>query len=86
MIFRLLMFVIDIYVLVVIARVVVSWVRVDPGHPAVQFLHNVTEPLLAPIRSVIDPWQRNWGIDLSPLVLLIALGIVERMLWALAIH
>jgi len=30
-----------------------SWVQVDPYHPAVKFLHDVTEPVMAPIRNLM---------------------------------
>ncbi len=80
---RLLLFAIDVYILIVLARVIVSWVRIDPEHPAVLTVRKLTEPLLAPIRRVIDPWQRQWGIDFSPVVLIIALGLLQGLLAAL---
>jgi YggT family protein len=68
---------IDVYVLIVVAAVVVSWMRLDPKHPAVSLLVRLTEPALAPIRRVVPPVG---GLDLSPLVLVIALQLVKRLL------
>lgn len=67
---------IDLYSLIVIAAVVVSWTNLPREHPAVRFLDRLTEPLLAPIRKVLPPMG---GIDFSPLVLLIGLRFLTRL-------
>lgn len=68
---------IDLYSIVVLAAVVMSWVRADPRHPLVAMVYRLTEPALAPIRRVLPP---TGGIDFSPMVLLIALRVF-RSLW-----
>jgi len=68
--------IIDLYVLVVLAAVVMSWIRPNPGNPLVQLVYNLTEPVLAPIRRVIPPIG---GLDLSPLVLLVILQFLRRL-------
>lgn len=68
---------IDLYSLVVIAAVVVSWIDVDPENPVVRFLRQVTEPVLEPIRRVLPD---TWTVDLSPLVLLLALALLRSLL------
>ena len=60
-----------------IARVLVSWLAPTGGGGIVAFIYRVTEPILAPIRRVIPPTS---GIDWSPLVALLLLGIVTRLL------
>ena len=50
--------------------VVLSWVAPDVRNPAVQLLARVCEPVLRPVRRVLPPLG---GLDLSPLLLLIAL-------------
>ena len=55
-------------------RALVSWVNPDPYNPIVRFLYRVTEPVLRPIRHRL-PVTMN--LDLSPLVVLLALKIVE---------
>jgi YggT family protein len=74
---RLIATLIDIYVWIVLAAVVVSWMRLDPKHPAVSLLARLTEPALAPIRRVLPPLG---GLDLSPLVLIVALQLLRRLL------
>ncbi len=76
-----------LYSLVVIAAVLVTWVNADPWNPIVRFLRKATEPAFARIRRWI-PFAVIGGIDLSPLVLLIAIRIADRIinetLWRLA--
>jgi YggT family protein len=67
-----------IYELVVIVRVLFSWIRVDEYHPVAQWVYRLTEPLLEPIRRIL-PTGRT-GIDFSPLLLLLALSVVQQML------
>jgi YggT family protein len=74
---RLIVTLIDLYSLVVLAAVVMSWVRADRRHPLVQLVYNLTEPALAPIRRVLPPMG---GLDFSPMILLVALRIF-RGLW-----
>jgi YggT family protein len=67
---------IDVYSLIVVASVVVSWTSVPREYPAVRLLHRLTEPVLAPIRKVLPPMG---GIDFSPLVLLIGLRVLTSL-------
>jgi YggT family protein len=66
-----------LFELLILARVVLSWIQLDPYNPIVQFIHNTTEPILAPVRRRLPPTS---GMDLSPLVVLIAAYILETIL------
>lgn len=66
----------SVYLWIVIARAVISWVNPDPWNPIVQFLHRATEPVLAPIRRRLRTWQ--WGVDFSPLVAILGIYFVQR--------
>jgi YggT family protein len=68
---------IDLYSLVVLAAVIMSWVRADRRHPLVQLVFNATEPALAPIRRALPP---AGGIDFSPMILLILLRVLREIL------
>lgn len=68
----------QVYIFIVIARALISWVNPDPYNPIVRFLHNATEPVLARMRRYL-PLQFS-GIDLSPIALLLALTIIEKLL------
>jgi YggT family protein len=67
---------IDLYSLVIIGAVVVSWTNVSPDHPAVRLLHRVTEPVLAPVRRALPDVG---GVDLSPVVVLVVLQLLGSL-------
>ncbi len=64
------------YMLIVIARAILSWVNPDPYNPIVRFLYNVTEPVLYRIRRAI-PIDMG-GIDFSPMLLIIVLIFLDN--------
>src|SRR5690349_11562266 len=68
---------IELYIYVIIARALISWVNADPWNPIVQFLTRATEPALAPIRRLIG-WRL--GMDLSPLVLILILIFMQKFI------
>jgi len=63
-----------LYMWVIIARALVSWVNPDPWNPIVQFLERVTEPVLAPIRRWVG-WRM--GIDLSPIIAILIISFLQ---------
>jgi YggT family protein len=69
--------VLTIYMWVIIARAVLSWVNPDPYNPIVRFIHNVTEPVLYRIRRSL-PVSYS-GIDFSPIVVFFAIMFLK--LW-----
>ena len=60
--------VLNIYIWIVIAAAVISWITPNPYNPVVQLLRRVTEPVLAPVRRWIPPVS---GIDLSFIVVIL---------------
>jgi YggT family protein len=64
------------YMWIVIIRALVSWVNPDPGNPIVRFLHQVTEPVLRPIRRRL-PYS---PIDFSPLIVILVIMFLQRFL------
>ena len=69
-----------IYMWVIIARALLSWVNPDPYNPIVRFLYNVTEPVLAWLRQRL-PLVYS-GLDLSPLLVLLAIVFLKNFLIA----
>jgi YggT family protein len=63
-------FVLLVFMWIVIARAILSWVNPDPYNPIVRFIHNVTEPVLYQIRTKIP--INFGGIDLSPILVILA--------------
>jgi YggT family protein len=68
--------VLSIYMWVVIARAVLSWVSPDPYNPIVRFIHKVTEPVLYQIRRRIP--VSFGGIDFSPIIVFLAIIFLQR--------
>ena len=58
--------------LLIIIRVVLSWLPVNRWHPLVVLITRITEPFLAPFRRMLPPW-RTGGLDLSPFLLILTL-------------
>jgi YggT family protein len=64
--------------LAIMARIMLSWFRFDPYHPLSVFLYRLTEPILGFFRGIIPPIGM---IDISPIVAIVVLGIVQQMLF-----
>lgn len=64
----------------IIARALASWFVQDPGNPIVAMLHDITEPIVGPIRRFMPT---TGMIDFSPLVALILLQILRQVLVSL---
>ena len=67
----------DLYSLIVLAAVILSWVQLPPENPLSRVTRALTEPLLAPIRRIVPVLG---GLDVSPWVLLLALRLVRGIL------
>ncbi|WP_455389202.1 YggT family protein, partial [Petrachloros mirabilis] len=63
-----------LYMWIIIARALISWVNPDPWNPIVQFLERVTEPVLSPIRRWVG-WRM--GIDLSPIIAILIITFLQ---------
>lgn len=74
---KLVSFLFDAYIIIIFARVVISWVNADPYNPIVRFLIQATEPLLYRIRRYIPSLG---GLDLSPMILILAIIFLQSLL------
>ncbi|HWO14996.1 MAG TPA: YggT family protein [Polyangiaceae bacterium] len=68
---------IDVYSLILLAAVLLSWVRLDSDNPLVRLIHQLTEPVLGRVRSVLPAAA---GFDFSPMVVLIGLRLLKSLL------
>lgn len=66
-----------IYSFLILARVIMSWVQPDPRNPVVNFIYRLTEPVLAPVRSILPAMA---GLDFSPILVLIGIQVLESLL------
>jgi YggT family protein len=72
--------IINVYILILLARAVMSWFPIRPGTGAASFLHvlmQLTEPVLAPVRRVIPPAGM---FDISFLVVVIVIEIIHGII------
>jgi len=73
-------YVLYLYMWIIIARAVISWVNPDPYNPIVRFLYSITDPVLLAIRRRLP--LSFGGIDFSPIVVILAIVFLERFLVA----
>jgi len=70
--------VLHIYMWIIIIRALLSWVNPDPYNPIVQFLYNITEPVLHRVREMLP--MSGMGIDFSPIVVLLVIMFLQAFL------
>ncbi len=62
--------VLTVYMWILIARSLISWVNPDPYNPIVRFLYNVTDPVIYRLRRVLP---LNFGaFDFAPMIVILA--------------
>ena len=69
-----------IYMWLIVARAILSWVSPDPYNPNVRFLYNATEPVLGWVRRRVP--IVFGGLDLSPILVLLAIVFLQKFLVA----
>lgn len=66
------------YSFLILARVVMSWVDASPYNPIVQLIHNLTEPVLRPLRVLIP--TGSMAIDISPILAFFILSFLKKII------
>ena len=67
-----------IYIWVIVARALISWVNPDPYNPIVTFLYRATEPVLAHVRRLIP--IKGMGIDIAPFIVIMIIYFLQMFL------
>ena len=70
---------IHIYTIIIIVRVLMSWVQPNPYNPIVQFVCRLTDPFLDAVRRAC-PFLVVGGLDLSPIVAIFLLEMTQQVL------
>ena len=70
--------ILTVYMWIIIARALISWVNPDPCNKIVIFLYRVTEPVLRPIRKIIP--RHSLPIDFAPLIALLVIIFLQSFL------
>ncbi|MGE0201746.1 MAG: YggT family protein [Candidatus Melainabacteria bacterium] len=72
----------DLYTWILIARILLSWLpSIDWYRQPARFLNDITDPVLRIFRGIIPPLG---GLDLSPILLFVAIEIVKSLLLSVA--
>ena len=87
---QLLNFLLDLYVYVIVASIVVSWliafdvinIKNQQAANLVRLLDKLTEPVFKPVRKYVPPIA---GIDLTPIIIIFGIFLLERVIWRLAV-
>ena len=66
----------------VLAMIIVSFIAPQSNHPAVEFIWQLTEPVMAPLRNFIPSMG---GLDFSPIVLFIGINVIRVSLGHMAV-
>src|SRR5438270_14005572 len=70
----------DILYVLILARMVVSWLNLSPWNPIVRWLRRIVDPILRPFRRILPSFG---GIDFSPLLAILVIFFVARLIQAL---
>lgn len=68
---------INIFIFMVLVRVVLSWINPDPYHPVAGLLDSLTDPVMRPARRMLPPVG---GLDLSPVLVTVGLVLLKMLL------
>lgn len=79
---RLVSIIITLMELLIVVRALLSWFPVNDDSPLVNFLYFITEPLLAPIRALLEliPALRDMPIDISSMIAIVFLTLLSALL------
>lgn len=75
---RLVDLVLVIYMFVIIARAIMSWLNPDPYNSMVQFVYRLAEPTLSLVRRRLP--LGKLGMDISPIIVLLAVMFLRSVL------
>ncbi len=72
---------VNIYFFALLAMIILSWVAPGSNNPAIYLLHQITEPVMAPLRKLLPPMG---GLDFSPILVFVLINIIQIALRHLA--
>ncbi len=72
----------DLLEKLIFIRIILSWLPIGYNNPIMQLLYNLTEPILGPVRNMVDksPIGGGMGLDFSPIFALILLSLIQMLL------
>ncbi|WP_020650497.1 YggT family protein [Solimonas variicoloris] len=74
---KLVVLTVNLYTFTIFVQAILSWLGPGVNNPASNILWSLNEPLLRPVRRFLPPMS---GLDLSPLVVILLLQVLNRLL------
>lgn len=65
---------VNIYFFALLAMIVLSWIAPGSNNPAIYLLHQITEPVMAPVRKMLPAMG---GMDFSPILVFILINVIQ---------
>jgi len=84
--FRILDTIIMIYIWLIIIRAIVSWFNPNYGNPLIQLLIRLTEPVLGPVRRLVQRYITIKTFDISPIVVILLLEVLRNLLIRILVY
>jgi len=72
-------FILNIYVWVIFAHVILSWIRTPSLYKVRLVLYKLTEPVLGPIRRFVPPYKFG-GLDISPIIAFVLILLIDTVI------
>jgi YggT family protein len=69
--------------MLIFARVIMSWFIRDLNNPIARFIYNMTEPILAPFRELLNKFGIGGMLDFSPILALLTLQVLSSIIISL---
>ena len=69
--------IINIFLFAILIQVIISWINPGSYNPAISLIHSLTEPMLGSVRRRMPAMG---GLDLSPMVVMVGLVVLEMLL------
>ena len=69
--------IINIFLFAILIQVIISWINPGSYNPAISLIHSLTEPMLGSVRRRMPEMG---GLDLSPMVVMVGLVVLEMLL------
>lgn len=76
---KILSLLINFYTILLVARIILSWVNPDPSNAIVRFIYQSTEPVLMRVRQLLPTSFFQFGFDFSPILVFILLTLIETI-------
>jgi len=72
-------FILNIYIWIIFAHVILTWIRTPSLYKVRLILFRLTEPVLGPIRRFVPPYKFG-GLDISPLIAFVLIFLIDTVI------